>query len=88
MLPPAWISGKKLEDYVHAIMHILFLGTVRTIIHLLTSWLKAKRKSTAFVNITVPLVDPVQCLQLQWLPLQKYKESLGGFVSENVLAYC
>jgi hypothetical protein len=87
ILPPAWTLGKTLEDYIQGVMHIVFLGAGRMTIHLETSWLKAKRKGSAFIKIVSPLVDSIQKLQLRWLPLQRYKESLGGYVSENVLAY-
>lgn len=86
ILPPAWTSGKTLEDYIQGVMHIVFLGAGRTTIHLETYWLKAKCKGSALIKIVSPLVDSVQKLQLRWLPLQRYKESLGGYVSENVLA--
>jgi hypothetical protein len=64
ILPPAWTSGKTLEDYIQGIMHIVFLGAGRTTIHLETSWLKAKRKGSAFIKIISPLIDSVQKLQL------------------------
>jgi hypothetical protein len=87
-LPALWTRGVVLEQHASVIMHLLFLGVVKTTMKHVQLWLVARGKNTSFLKCVAGLLETIQRYNLGWcktLPFQKGKH--GGWVSENYLAF-
>lgn len=81
-------STIQLHLHPDVIMHLLFLGVVKTIIQRIQSWLAAQLKLSSFIRSTEGYLDPFQAMTIDWLPILPYNAGkLGGWVSENLLAF-
>ena len=92
--PAAWLSTQlKLEDYIEAPMHLLFLGLTESNYDLITKWLSstpaaAKLGISPFKSALQHLIKDLRGFSLSWLaayPLTGKKGSLGtgSWVAEN-----
>ena len=92
--PAAWLSTQlKLEDYIEAPMHLLFLGLTESNYDLITKWLSsapaaAKLGVAPFKAVLQELIKDLRGFSLSWLaayPLTGKKGSLGtgSWVAEN-----
>jgi hypothetical protein len=70
----------ELHQHLEVIMHLLFLGVVKTTIQMIQEWTKNK------FGIEITL-ESIQYFQLDWCRGLSYNAGkLGGCVSENYLA--
>ncbi len=70
---------------IDVIMHLLFLGVVKTVVISLDEWLKLRGKSERFLSCACYL-SAVSELQLSWCKVIKFSGGkMAGWVSENYL---
>jgi hypothetical protein len=89
-LPSIWqLPGVELRDFINVIMHLLFLGVVRTTVkESLVQWLKAHDMFSSFVRQCKAPMDAVKALNIVWVkaPRLGVKGTFPGALSENWLA--
>ncbi|KAL7573032.1 hypothetical protein ACA910_007523 [Epithemia clementina (nom. ined.)] len=86
--PVTWDSDADINDNVDVVMHLLFLGIVKSAIEQTTKWLKKQMKYGLFVKTTDRLLEMVQHLNLDWCCVLGFQRGkLGGWVSENYLGF-
>ena len=89
--PAPWLSELAISDYIETIMHLLMLGIAQTLFtELTTDYLKSCNASAAFRKEVQPLLEDLKKFQLSWLlvfPFAGDKDTTGGWVSENWLAF-
>jgi hypothetical protein len=49
-MPAFWKRGVELHQHVDVVMHMIFLGVVRTITEMVQEWSKRRGKNAAFVR--------------------------------------
>ena len=85
--PSLWVRGVQLNQHVDVVMHLLFLGVVKTTMQMIQRWTKERAKHNAFLNYSKGVFESVQKLGLDWCRCVPYKNGkLGGWVSENYLS--
>ncbi|KAL7563981.1 hypothetical protein ACA910_007100 [Epithemia clementina (nom. ined.)] len=62
--PVTWDSDADINDNVDVVMHLIFLGIVKSAIEQTTKWLKKRMKYGSFVKTTDGLLEMVQHLNL------------------------
>ena len=90
-LPSFWmIEGLDLEDCLDVVMHMIFLGVVKSQTKLTMKWLKVARRFATFCKRFGGLLDTAAGnYKISWLRLRSYGNGgLGGWVSDNHLAHC
>ncbi len=86
-LPVLWCRGVLLKQHVDVIMHLVFLGVLKTSIIQFNFWAKKKGKHRSFVRHAEGVLESIQALGLKWCKAIPYSSGkLGGWVSENYLA--
>ena len=89
-IPPLWEKTKTLlSTHIDCIMHMLFLGMVKTVItdHV-PKWLKSLNKHTSFVENNGYYLDTLQSMSIDWLMILCFgKGTMGSWVSENFLGF-
>ncbi|KAL7565871.1 hypothetical protein ACA910_007429 [Epithemia clementina (nom. ined.)] len=86
--PVTWESDAEINDNVDVVMHLLFLGIMKSTIEQTTKWLKKQMKYGSFVQTTDGLLEMVQNLNLDWCSMLGFQRGkLGGWVSENYLGF-
>jgi len=87
-IPSRWDRGVFLWQCIDPLMHLLFLGVVRSAGQKPKAFLTAFGKHPAFTRAYGNILEKVKSLQLDWLRVLKYGSgTFGGWVSENFLAY-
>lgn len=87
-IPPLWDRGVSLHQHIDVIMHLLFLGAVDGTVTFINQWLKAHNKYASFMRVVENRLAGVKKLNLNWCKALLFKgEKLGGWVSENYLAF-
>lgn len=85
--PVMWDRGVELSQREDVVMHLVFLGVVKTFIKILQDWMKERGKSDTFLKYTEDTLEAIQILCLSWRHCTPYKNGkLGGCISENYLA--
>jgi len=85
--PSLWVRGVQLNQHIDVIMHLLFLGVVKTTMQMIQQWTKERGKHNAFLQYSKGAFESVQKLGLDWCRCVPYKNGkLGGWVSENYLS--
>lgn len=78
----------RMKIYVDTIMHLMFLGVVRTATVDVQDWLKLQGKLSSFFVFCKDELDQFQGLSISWCRILPYsKGSFGGWVSENYYAF-
>ena len=97
--PGTWIGTSALNDSIDTPMHQVFQGCVKSLIELISKWLKRGTgagvgKFTVFGDSTRHVLLQVQHLQLDWIRVWPFSISsenrdytTGGWVGENYLAF-
>ena len=81
-------SGLPLQAFVDCPMHLLFLGIVKKTILVLKEWMKQQEMFTDFVKKAETINSLLDEQMLEWLKVLAYRDGkLGGWVSENLLAF-
>ena len=69
------------------IMHLFFLGVVKTVIKLVQFFLKCRLRKENFVRKVQGRLEDIAALKLMWCKAVPHKQgSFGGWVSENYVA--
>lgn len=85
--PSPWRRGTSMDQRIDAIMHLLFLGLMKTVMLTTKDWLTDLGKFASFVRFAGGVMESVQQLNLSWCKAIAFKNGkLGGWVSENYLA--
>jgi len=85
--PALWSRSTMLLQHVDVIMHLLFLGVIKTTIKHIEGWIKKRGKFDAFIKYVCGRLESVQALRLGWCKVLPYSgNKFGGWVSENYLA--
>lgn len=85
--PSLWERGVELHQHIDVVMHLLFLGIVKTCIQKVLQWTKLRGKHTSFLKYCTGTMESVKTLNLDWCRTFPFKGGkLGGWVSENYLA--
>ena len=78
----------KLAHTIDAIMHLIFLGIVKSAIFQVHDWLTLQNKYSAFMKWAESYMSVFHHFKIDWLVIQPYKgANLGGWVSENYLGF-
>ncbi|KAL7573440.1 hypothetical protein ACA910_013758 [Epithemia clementina (nom. ined.)] len=81
-------SDADINNNVDVVMHLLFLGIVKSAIEQTTKWLKKQMKYRSFVKTTDGLLEMVQNLNLDWCCVLGFQRGkLGGWALENYLGF-
>jgi hypothetical protein len=84
-IPPAlWDRGVQLEQHIDVVMHLLFLGVVRSTLEMVQEWSKRRGKNAAFIRYLEGTLESLQVLGIDWWCCMAYKSGkFGGWVLEN-----
>ena len=87
--PPLWSRDSiELWSHVDTIMHLLFLGVVKTIVFTIQKWLLLQSLNAGFMRANRANLEPLCKLTIDWLPIQPFVGGrLGIWVSENYLGF-
>lgn len=70
------------------LMHLLFLGIVKSTLNTVKSWISQQKKFTDFKQKAARYDLLLSGVRLDWLPVLDYRNGgFGGWVSENYLAF-
>ena len=58
--PAKWCRGLQLDMHIETIMHLIFLGVVKSTVIRINSWLKTRGQFTVFVSKTRGRLDSVK----------------------------
>jgi hypothetical protein len=84
-IPPAlWDHGVQLEQHIDVVMHLLFLGVVRTTLEMVQEWSKRRGKNAAFIRYLEGTLESLQVLDIDWYRCMANKSGkFGVWVLEN-----
>ena len=86
--PPMWSNVYELERFIEVLMHLLFLGNVKSLVQQSLTFLAGKRLKKDFLAYAEPLLDQVKKLDVSWCKCRDYRgDKLAGWVSENYMAF-
>jgi len=84
--PSLWSRGVELSQHIDVVMHLLFLGVIKTSVKSVEYWLKSRGRYDAFLKSMDSVLESVQSLCLGWCKALPYRGgTFGGWVSENFL---
>ena len=81
---PFWNSSLSLNQFVDAIMHLVFLGVTKATQQLINSWIKVTKRSGVFNMVRKGIFKPITDMGLDWC---KLLDNESGWVSDNLLAF-
>ena len=85
-LPSSWCRGVEITQHIDAIMHLVFLGVIKTTMKRVNYWAKVRGKHEAMVSSSKLILEGIQDLRLQWVNVLPYRQGcFSGWVSENYL---
>ncbi len=77
-----------LELHPDVIMHLIFLGVVKTTIGQIQNCLSAQSKLNSFLKSTETYLKDFLTMSIDWIAIQPYQRGkMGGWVSENYLGF-
>jgi len=87
--PKSWDIQGGLSVYVDVLMHLLFLGIVKSTMKTLGVWMTKQGKHAEFHRHTEEFNKRLRPLHLDWLKCEEYRstDKFGGWVSENFLGF-
>ena len=86
--PPIWNSGINLQQVTEPCMHLLFLGLMKSNAFQIQEWAALRNKYSAMRRELEQRTVILEQLHLGWCKIQPYRgEKLGGWVSENFMAF-
>lgn len=87
-IPSRWSRGVPLSRTIDPLMHLLFLGIVKTVGSTVRKYLVSYGQHKSFSDRYSYLLLQAKDLKLDWLKVLSYGTgNYGGWVSENCLAY-
>jgi hypothetical protein len=82
--PAYWSRGVDLRQHIDAIMHLVFLGVVKTTMKKINYWTKVRGKHAGMCLFATNILEGISELNVQWMPLLPYRQGCFiGWVSEN-----
>jgi len=79
--------GVELCQHLGVVMDLIFLGMVKMVVQLVSSWTKWQGKNASFLIYDVGTLDAVQVIGLDWCKVMPYSVgSLGGQISKKYMA--
>lgn len=88
--PPIW-SRKEctLSEWPNPIMHLLFLGVVKSVMAKIHEWLKSKGMNASFRRKHQDNLNALVTMSVAWMNVLRYHgDKFGAWVSENYLSFC
>jgi hypothetical protein len=86
-IPHTWLRRTDVDDHIETIMHLLFLGIVKTFLMDIHIWLKKRSMFSLFLSEIDNYLLSIETLKLTWCRIICYGTGkFGGHVSENYLA--
>jgi hypothetical protein len=88
--PTSWAAPGGLSIYLDVLMHLLFLGVVKSTLKTLRVWMCKQGKNQEFLRFTEKFDEVLRATSgLDWLKCQEYSKTgkFGGWVSENFLGF-
>jgi hypothetical protein len=88
--PSGWDAPGGLLIYLDVLMHLLFLGVVKSTLKTLRVWLCKQGKNKEFLRFTGDFNEVLRnTVGMDWLKCQEYGSTgkFGGWVSENFLGF-
>ena len=82
---PYWDGPLQLHQFIDCLMHLLFLGIVKSSSSLITEWMKETKILSSYKEHKKNMYSCVATMGLDWC---KVIESESGWVSDNYLGYC
>jgi hypothetical protein len=83
--PGPWNSPITLHQRIDVIMHLLFLGVMKSSAFLIRDWTKLKERGTAFATYVKNTLQTIPTIP--WCAAAAYTgDKLGGWISENYMA--
>jgi hypothetical protein len=87
--PPMWHRENPMKANLDAIMHMLFLGIIKTVVRMVMHWCKRRGKLNELLDQLKGTTEALMDLNLEWLRLLQFLGvKLGGMASENYMAIC
>ena len=84
-----WSRGHDLDIFVHAIMHLLFLGVCKTMAMTVERWCSGRGKRRGFELFCQTLLSRIKPMGLDYCRVEPYTgKKLGGWVSDSYLTLC
>ena len=81
---PYWQSGLQLNQFVDALMHLIFLGVTKATMSLISKWLVATLRPKEFTMKHKSVFHPIIVMGLDWC---KLIDTDSGWVSDNYLGF-
>jgi len=88
--PTSWAAPGGLSIYLDVLMHLLFLGVVKSTLKTLRVWMCKQGKNQEFLRFTDKFDEVLRTTSgLDWLKCLEYSKTgkFGGWVSENFLGF-
>lgn len=87
--PVAWRRpNTSIKEHPDVIMHLLFLGGVKTTMLRIQKWLATQKKNTSFIKTTAPYLVSMVAKTIDWAEIMPYSgQGFGGWVSSNYLGF-
>jgi hypothetical protein len=86
--PAMWNSGIDLQQVTEPCMHLLFLGLMKNNCFQIQEWAAMRNQYSAMRRELEKRTVVLEQLHLGWCKIQPYRgEKLGGWVSENFMAF-
>ena len=85
--PAIWGRDFPLENFIDAIMHLIFEGILKTTQCLIQTWTSNSNKQQAFLRRVAGRMEAILRLHLDWRKAHPCRgEKRGGWVAENFVA--
>ena len=81
---PFWNSNLTLNQFVDALMHLLFLGVTTKNYELVMKWIHMSKRMKVFSFVKEGILQLISVMGLDWCKLQ---DASLGWVSENYVAF-
>ena len=86
--PSIWMSGFSMNQLTEPCMHLLFLGIQKNLTSDMKEWATLRAKSQIMRKELESRSREIESFHLSWCKMEPYVgEKLGGWVSENYLAF-
>ena len=90
-IPPVWNSCVMLDQFIDTPMHLLFEGIVKSVIDLITQFMKFHKKWNKFAKITNQYLEHVHYMRLEYCKCEMFTNEddykPGGWLAETYLGF-
>ena len=89
--PPMWSTILSLDQFIETPMHHLFEGLVKTVIDLLSLYLKYHKKWSKFAKVVNEILNDISSLHVGYCVIDTFSNEddlkTGGWLAENYLGF-